>query len=237
MSFDKIVVIGADSENPSKFRTSFPPLKLDTKHELCLTSMFYAPIFNITDKNNVLTVNVILDPVNYSVKLKNGSYKTKWALLSEIVDKVRQANQNNEISPHKETVTFKKVKSQITVVMPYTIMGDCLNMLGVTKFIGGRNYTFMDDNVMNTPFPAFLYCNIVEVSWINNKLSRLLQVIPLEYNQGWSYLDFHTQEKLIIALKEFSNIIFEIKDINGDFIPFNPDLKTIMSFKITSINS
>ena len=237
MSFDKIVVIGADSENPSKFRTSFPALKLDTKHELCLTSMFYAPIININDNNNVITVNDLFSSISYSVKLKNGFYKTKWALLSEIVDQIRQAIQNDEISVLTEDITFTKVESEITLVIPFKISGECLNMVGITDFIPAKMYTFMDDNLTSTIFPAFLYCNIVEDSWINNKLSRLLQVIPLEYRQGCSYLEFHTREKSIITLKEFSNIIFEIRDINGDFIPFDPDFKTIMSFKITPINS
>ena len=64
-----------------------------------------------------------------------------------------------------------------------------------------------------------------------------MQVIPLEYSLGWKYNDFHTPEKSIISLKEFSNILFELRDMNGDFINFDPNFKTIMSFKLTPINS
>ena len=42
-----------------------------------------------------------------------------------------------------------------------------------------------------TKQPAFLYSNIVENSYINGKLSRLLSIIPLHMKSHWGFYEFN----------------------------------------------
>ena len=242
MSFDKIVVIGSENDNPSQFRTSFPTLNLVKKHEISLTSICYSQIYNINDNNNILKISSESDYI-MDVQIKSGCYTSVWLLLSEIESKIKQHDvQLTEFVPARKKTkkyTYKlimgHIQNIISIVSDFVITGDCLSLLGLSQITVDKVYEVYS-KIPNT-FPAFLYCNIVEDSWINNKLLRLMQVIPLEYSQDWKYQDFHTQEKSVISFKEFSNILFEIRDVNGDFINFDPNFKTIMSFKITPINS
>jgi len=242
MSFNKIVVIGGERDNPSQFRTSFPALNLDQKREISLTSICYGQIYNINDDNNMLKITLELGNI-MEVQIKSGCYTSVWMLLSEIESKIKQHDDElAEFAPAKKKTkkySYKLlmgyIQNIISISSDFVITGDCLSLLSLSQIVANKIYE-LDSKIPNT-FPTFLYCNIVDDSWINNKLSRLMQVIPLEYSLGWKYNDFHTPEKSIISLKEFSNILFELRDMNGDFINFDPNFKTIMSFKLTPINS
>ena len=243
MSFDKIVVIGGESNNPSQFRTSFPAFNFNQKHEISLTSICYAQIYNISDDNNTLKISSEIENI-MEVQIKPGCYTSVWLLLSEIESKIKGFdNELSELVPAEKKTTLYSYKllrghynNIISISSDFVISGDCLSLLGLSQIAANTLYEFGASKIPNI-FPGFLYCNIVEDSWINNKLSRLMQVIPLECSQGWKYQDFHIQEKSVISFKEFSNILFEVRDMNGDFIKFDPNFKTIMSFKITPINS
>ena len=84
--------------------------------------------------------------------------------------------------------------------------------------------------------PTFFYSNIVENSYINGKLSRNLSTIPLSMNNGWSFYEFHNPTYVPIDVKEFSRIIIELRDMNGEFIKFDPTFKTIINLHIKPIN-
>ena len=85
--------------------------------------------------------------------------------------------------------------------------------------------------------PTFLYSNIVENSYINGKLSRNLSTIPLSMNNGWSFYEFRNPTYVPIDVKEFSRIIIELRDMNGEFIKFDPAFKTIINLHIKPINT
>ena len=85
--------------------------------------------------------------------------------------------------------------------------------------------------------PTFLYSNIVENSYINGKLSRNLSTIPLTMNNGWNFYEFHNPTYVPIDVKEFSKIIIELRDMNGEFIKFDPAFKTIINLHIKPINT
>ena len=85
--------------------------------------------------------------------------------------------------------------------------------------------------------PTFLYSNIVESSYINGKLSRNLSTIPLSMNSGWNFHEFNNPVYVPIDVKEFTNIIIELRDMNGDYIKFDPGFKTIINLHIKPINT
>ena len=95
-----------------------------------------------------------------------------------------------------------------------------------------RQYIVPDQNLyVEKPFHiGFLSANIVQNSYVNNTLERILCVMPL-YNNTQS-MHYHEFENLIyhpISVDEFTNIILEIKDENGDKIIFDKNIKTIIT--------
>ena len=84
--------------------------------------------------------------------------------------------------------------------------------------------------------PAFLYVNIVENSYINGKLSRVLTVIPISKKSNWSFHEFARPNYVPIDVKEFSKLTLEIRDMNGNYVSFNPNFKTIVTLHTKPIN-
>ena len=95
--------------------------------------------------------------------------------------------------------------------------------------------------VMNHEFakdlePAFMYVNIVENSYINGKLSRVLSVIPIRMKADWSHHEFTDLNFVPINVREFSKITISIKDMNGNDVKFNPKFSTIITLQTQAIN-
>ena len=95
-----------------------------------------------------------------------------------------------------------------------------------------KDRTFSKDLV-----PAFLYVNIVESSYINGKLSRVLSTIPIRMKSDWSFYEFSHLNYVPISVKEFTNIYVEIRDIGGNYVKFNPAYKTIITLQTKAINT
>ena len=87
----------------------------------------------------------------------------------------------------------------------------------------------------NSSLPAFVYVNIVENSYLNGRLSRNLTVVPLTLKQSWSYNEFKHPTYVPIEVKQFSNILVELRDLNGNFIMFDPMYKTVITLHIKPI--
>ena len=97
--------------------------------------------------------------------------------------------------------------------------------------------TFMvDDEAFDSADnPAFIYASIIENSYINGKLSRNLGIVPIRYTSNWSLYEPTDPNYVPINVKEFSKILIEIRDMNGEYIKFNPKFKTVLNLKIKAI--
>ena len=110
-------------------------------------------------------------------------------------------------------------------------------MLGVNKkFESTKQDTVRNVDFTQTLEPAFLYVNIVEQSFLNGKLSRLLSMIPISMKAHWSYHEFAQPKFVPIDVKEFSKIILELRDMDGNYVPFEPHFKTIITLQTKRIN-
>ena len=127
-------------------------------------------------------------------------------------------------------VTPKNMKLIVNQNTPWKMMGIASDI--------PENGLIEIQNVIysKTTQPAFLYSNIVENSYINGKLSRLLSIIPLSMKSHWSFYEFNNPVYIPIDVKQFSKIIFELRDINARLIAFDPNFKTIINLHIKPIN-
>ena len=113
------------------------------------------------------------------------------------------------------------------------------SMLGVnqTHINPGDNITDIENKRFESANKvAFLYVNIVENSYINGNLSRILSVVPIQKTSGWIYHQFNHLNYVPIAINEFSNILLELRDLNGNYLHFDTDFKTVITLKIRPIN-
>jgi hypothetical protein len=83
---------------------------------------------------------------------------------------------------------------------------------------------------------AFLYINIVENSYINGKKSRNLSIIPISRQKGCSYHEFTNLIYIPVEVKQFSDIFLELRDMNGEYVKFNPNYNTVISLHLKSLN-
>ena len=56
-------------------------------------------------------------------------------------------------------------------------------------------------------------------------------------NSGYSHHEFNNPIYVPIDVKQFSKIVIELRDMNGELIKFHPSFKTIINLHIKSINS
>lgn len=91
------------------------------------------------------------------------------------------------------------------------------------------------NDYQNCSLPAFVYVNIVKNSYLNGRLSRNLTVVPLTMMQSWSYHEFKHPTYVPIEVKQFSNILVELRDLNGNLIMFDPKYKTVITLHIKPI--
>ena len=109
------------------------------------------------------------------------------------------------------------------------------NQIGVTEDLTGKIEFKLENNTISHDLhneTAFLYVNIARDSYINGNLSRNLAMLPLYNNAGGSYYEFKNPIYIPIEIKQFSDIVLEIRNIHGDYVPFNKEVKTVISLHL-----
>ena len=117
--------------------------------------------------------------------------------------------------------------------LPYN---DCpWGLMNVTNNIKSRTQ-LANRNLSEEINPAILYINIVENSYINGNKSRSLAILPLNSRQGYSFYEFIKPVYVPIEVHQFSEIFLEIRDLDSNFVQFNPKWNTLVSLHLKPIN-
>ena len=135
---------------------------------------------------------------------------------------------------------FMKIKSQgsnlSVTIQNCTIIAakdSPWSLIGITDDISGK----MELENQNISYElhsetAFLYINIVRNSYINGKLSRNLCALPLYNKAGGSYYEFKNPIYVPIVIKQFSDIVLEIRNMQGEYVPFENNINTVISLHL-----
>lgn len=244
-SFNKtIIIVGGEGDNQAKLSTQLEPVKITDGVGIALTSIYHGEVHNINGSNNVIEYYSIFNPVEpLTVTLPPGNYPTTLSVLRRISSLI-SAKERTRIGDEPKCVIEVAMKREEIYVSfrnimlghrpiedsPWALVG-ASHIKGVVDSFSVKNVTF-DINVE----PAFLYVNIVENSYINGKLSRVLTVIPISMKPNWSYYEFVQPNFVPISVKEFAKITLEIRNRNGKFVPFDPTFKTIVTLQTKPIN-
>ena len=98
-----------------------------------------------------------------------------------------------------------------------------------------ERFTITNQDFHCSSFPVFVYANIIENSYINGRLTRNLGIVPVTNAPQWSFYESSNPNYVPINIKEFTNILIELRDINGQYIKFNPFFKTVITLAIKPI--
>ena len=242
-----IIAVGGHENNQSRFFTQIKPVKLEEDAEIALTSIFHGQIFNITNGNNKIYFHKTHDELSglrvgpiaqqqLKVGIPPGFYPSSYAIClaieEKIVELLQSSRRNTPIAvtydKHRHIIQMRlnSIYIKNTSDSPWKLLG-VKNDLASTHQL--NNILFNDQQI-----PVFVYMNIIENSYINGKLSRIASVLPLKSNPGWSFFQQAHPSFVSINIKEFSNILIELRDINGEFLEFSPSFKTIITLKIRS---
>lgn len=248
-----IVIIGGRGGNPASLETQIEPVRLGKDATVAITSIAYGEILNVHDGNNKVYFTVSNIPnsdhnkpigfvhvepvVDYKVTIANGSYGNAHVLMTEVIRVI-----NTKIKRKKDFLLIKGTQQNSMVNVAYQkviirVKGkddspwDLINIkddLKESSQILNKNLSYV--------VPSLLYVNIVENSYINGKKSRNLGVIPLNSNGGYSFYEFQNPVYIPIEFHQFSSIVLELRDLDAEYIKFDPKWNTVISLHLKSIN-
>ena len=248
-----IIAVGGYEGNQSRFVTRMNPVKIKKEAEIAVTSIFHGQVFNISDDNNKIhfynTVEVLdmftamevhalitlgdLDIKMKTVTIPSGFYHSIHAICLAIEEQISSVIKTKKYKPL--AVSLDKHRQIVHLSLDNLIITNRKD--SPWRLLGVQTDLYSTYDLQNTSFegeslPAFIYINIIENSYINGKLSRISSVIPIKTNPGWNF--FHQAHPYFVSInvKEFSNILIEIRDINGKFLNFNPSFKTILTLSV-----
>ena len=174
-----------------------------------------------------------------SIKIPEGNYESSislfWVIASLMKDSLGLAKKREALS-----TTLDKIHNIISVELngiflivegttdtPWSILNvheDCY-----------ESFTVQNSDLRCTEFPAILYANIVGDSYVNGKLSRNLGVVSMKNKLGWTFYRPANPHYYPIVVREFSRIIIVLRDINDNYVKFNPQYKTILTLNVRPI--
>ena len=73
-------------------------------------------------------------------------------------------------------------------------------------------------------------------SYINGKKSRNLAILPLSIQRGYSFYEVKNPVYVPIEVHQFSEILLELRDLDGVLVAFNPKWNTAITLHLTTIN-
>lgn len=175
-------------------------------------------------------------------EVKVGYYKSSLDILQNIKSTIGGYYTGTEAELRLNTtklgrskigVTFYNLRIDNRSDSPWSMLG-----INQTDILPGDNITDIENKSFESKnMLAFLYVNVVESSYINGKLSRVLSVVPIQTTSGWVFHEFNHPNYVPIVVKEFSNILLELRDLYGNYLHFDTDFKTIITLKIKPINT
>ena len=194
----------------------------------------------LNDSGSATEITALHNPLTLrSVKIPEGNYDTSislfWVIANLIRDSLGLTKKREAMNP-----TLDKMYNIISVELNgiFLIVEGTTNtpwsMLNMYEDCF-ESFTTQNSDLRCTEFPAMLYANIVRNSYADGKLSRNLGVVPIKNKAGWSFYRPANPHYVPIRVREFSKIVIVLRDVNDDYVKFNPLYKTILTLHVRPI--
>lgn len=198
----------------------FYPVRLSDGYELALTSFLCGPLCNVGSENDVLYLSHDGDQI--LIEIPHAHYHTVGELLTVIKVAI-----NNYFKGGSKmcSLTYGVRNNVWTLTLPHkfsitTCRAEAKNVMNLF-FLENGDYTVIEiqESVFTPELQiVFLYASIVQESFIDNRQSRLLAIIPVIKNE--TYVAYEPTNLLYheIAIDNFSTITFELRNQEGELI-------------------
>lgn len=255
---DQNIVVTSDSNSrndggrdiPASFVSSFStPVRLGEGYKLALKGIHYGPSYNISNHFIHFELKTKSDEADddgwetMNVKIKNQWCPSVYLLFEEIAKSLNNYLDKKDFDmklvdlkydPNYDSVEllFDHKKLRILRGQNQQSILDLLDLPDeVFESLSSKNCNF------STHFPAFVYVSVVENSMINQNPSRLLSIVPMtsgytDGSQGYHHYEFSNPIFHDFEIREFSDILYEIRGPDSKLIEFKNEFPTILSLQV-----
>ena len=254
-----IVVIDGKEKNPAKLHTQLEPIRLDKDTSMAISSISHGEIYNVYNGNNKIYLNSVTPTASAAapggnelpytknenktimLEIPIGRYNTSSMLLKTVDSVIKERFRRRqdiglEIDGNPRNASVKVTPANVLIYVTEKLDSPW-NLLGISKDIQPNTLIEIgNQDLLSNILPAFLYVNIVENSYINGKLSRNLALVPLSLKGGCSFYEFSRPNYVPIVVKDFSDILLELRTMDGHYVPFNSNCKTVITLNLKPIN-
>ena len=245
-----VIIVGGVDGQQGKLETYLDPVKLSDNTGLAVTSIFHGEVFNVSSSYNKIhftahiSQGVELVEKHWVTEIPAGHYTSTFLILNAIHEAFERDENHISSLPGSKKPQFEVVltKGDVITVVVRNMQIKIDNEDTPWKIIGVKSKEDFSKSIKNVNYsqnlsPAFLYVNIIENSYINGRLSRILSMVPISMKSNWSYYEFSFPNYVPIDVKEFSKIHIQINDLRGKLVEFNPEYKTIITLSLRAINT
>lgn len=246
-----IVIIDGRDANPAKLQTHVDPVRFEQGKSMAISSIAYGEINNVHQENNAIYFSMSDDDepmgVVYRCEIPIGTYSNTVLIGSQIVRSIQSKIDAADPQSVKGVITMQNFDQSMQafklnldgIIIHVTNHQDSpWDILGVYEDFSATTKApiMVNRDLLGMIEPAILYANIVENSYINSKKARNLAVLPLKIQKGYTYHEFTEPVYVPIEVQQFSNILLEIRDLDGKFVKFNPRWNTVITIRLKTIN-
>ena len=250
-----ITVVDGRGANPAKLQTQLEPVKLSKGMTMAITSIAYGEIYNIHDGNNKIyfsmeneteelaVTNEMSTQEIYKVKIPIGTYKNTFVIVQEIVAAINEKLSTLDILKKKTLSIYGNyLAKDFTLKLDNNFIhieeksDTPWGLFNISDDIKVSRVSIENIDLLVGVNPTFLYVNIVKNSYINGKKSRNLAILPLSIQRGYSFYEVKNPVYVPIEVHQFSEILLELRDLNGSLVAFSPKWNTAITLHLKSIN-
>ena len=232
MDLEGVFVVISDNDQ-ARFTTRFAhPMRVEDGFTLGVKSVYYGEICNVCEYNN--KVYLQLSGIEAHISLTVGRYNYVGELLKEIHSKVN-AYIGSVGESDASSIKFSAASNKWQLNLPTNIefvksdkVDSALNLLVISDGLYSSIHA-PESKLLNDKHIGFLYCSIVQDSFINGRPSRLLATFPIISSHGYNFYEFTNPTYHPVAIKQFSDILFELRDIKGDLLHIRSDTSTVLT--------
>ncbi|NRB81998.1 MAG: hypothetical protein HRU38_25655 [Saccharospirillaceae bacterium] len=237
--------------NPSQFTANFTsPILLEEGYLLGIKNLFYGEINNVNSKNGMIYIQTDDSFINNAggfftsggesipIPITQRRYNSTGELLTEIKTRVSEYLVVKFPKMRLPTLNYSVTHDKWTIKLPTGVSFNrsishpsVLDLLAMNDGLY-NSFETRDAAFDNEKYVGFLYCSIIENSYINSRSSRLLATIPLSSTDGMSYHEYSVPNYYRISIRNFSDINFELRNEHGDIIEFSNDAKLILNLHL-----
>ena len=233
MNSEGYFTVTSDVQHRSDFVSNFTtPVNLGDNYEIGLKSLCHGPVYNVTEGHNMVIfardASIDIHEIIDKVYLDAGFYSHTGALFKEIYSKLVAHEIAHVLFGRKlpEYIVENDGKMSIKVPPNISFIVDDEGYPGknpLSYLLHYPNGRYKKISEFNEFIPVknhltFVYSSIIAQSYINDRKSRLLAIVPLTSSPGYNYFEFTNVTYHPLAVSTFTDIFFSLKDPYGEQI-------------------